>query len=73
MEKPKTEKLLFLISKNIGRRVLSVRKNKIPTEYREKGTRCLKDQIFQMYHFFLIDCQSYTFLVMNIIFSDIFI
>ena len=52
MEKPKKEKPLLLISENIGRRLLSVRKNKIPTEYREKGTRCLKNQIFQIYHFF---------------------
>ena len=37
MEKPKKEKLLLLIPENIGDRVLSVCKTKIPTEYREKG------------------------------------
>ena len=39
LEKPKKEKLLLLIPENIGDRVLSVFKTKIPTEYREKGIR----------------------------------
>ena len=43
LEKPKKEKLLLLIPENIGDRVLSVCKTKIPTEYREKGIRCLKN------------------------------
>ena len=43
LEKPKKEKLLLLIPENIGDRVLSVCKTKIPTEYREKGIRCFKN------------------------------
>ena len=43
LEKPKKEKLLFLIPENIGDRVLSVCKTKIPTEYREIGIRCFKN------------------------------
>ena len=38
--------------KNIGDRVLSVFKTKIPTEYTEKGIRYFKNQIFQTYQFF---------------------
>ena len=43
MEKPKKEKLLLLIPENIGDRVLSVFKTKIPTEYREKGISSFKN------------------------------
>ena len=43
LEKPKKEKLLFLILENIGDRVLSVCKTKIPTEYRKIGIRCFKN------------------------------
>ena len=43
LKKPKKEKLLFLIPENIGDRVLSVCKTKIPTEYREIGIRCFKN------------------------------
>ena len=39
----KKEKLLLLISENIGDRVLSVLQAKIPSEYREKGIRCFKN------------------------------
>ena len=53
LEKPKKEKfLLLLILENIGDSVLSVCKTKILTEYREKGIRCFKNQIFQIYQFF---------------------
>ena len=43
LKKPKKEKLLLLIREDIGDRVLSVCKTKIPTEYREKGIRCFKN------------------------------
>ena len=43
LEKLKNKKLLLLTSENIGDRVLSVCKTKIPTEYREKGIRCFKN------------------------------
>ena len=43
LEKPKKEKLLLLIPENRGDRVLSVCKTKIPTEYREKGIRLLRN------------------------------
>ena len=43
VEKTEKEKLLLLIHENIGHRVLSVFKTKIPTEYREKGIRCFKN------------------------------
>ena len=43
LEKSKKEKLLFLILENIGDRVLSVCKTKIPTEYRKIGIRCFKN------------------------------
>ena len=42
-EKPKKEKLLLLIPKDIGDRVLTLCKTKIPTEYREKGIKWLKN------------------------------
>ena len=37
------ERLLLLIPENKGDRVLSVRKIKIPTEYRKNGIMCLKN------------------------------
>ena len=37
LEKPKKKKLLLLIPENIGDRVSSVRKTKIPTEFIKKG------------------------------------
>ena len=43
VEKTEKEKLLLLIHENIGDRVLSVFKTKMPTEYREKGIRCFKN------------------------------
>ena len=43
LEKPKKEKFLMVTPENIGDRVLSVCKTKIPTEYREKGIRCFKN------------------------------
>ena len=43
LEKPKKEKLLLLIPENIGDRVLSVFKTKMPTEYREKGISSFKN------------------------------
>ena len=53
LEKRKKEKfLLLLILENIGDRVLSVCKTKTLTAYREKGIRCFKNQIFQIYQFF---------------------
>ena len=69
MKKPGKEKLSLLIPENIGDRVLSVCKTQIPTEYREKGIRCFKNYLFNIsiLSIFLIDCQSYTFLLMNII------
>ena len=36
----------------MGEKVLSMCETKIPTEYREKGIRSLKNQIFQTYSFF---------------------
>ena len=52
MEKLKKEKLLLLIPENMGDRVLSACKTKIPTEYREKGIRCFKNEIFPTRQFF---------------------
>ena len=43
IENPKKENLLLLIPENIGDRVLSVFKTRIPTEYREKGISCFKN------------------------------
>ena len=43
LEKPEKEKLLLLIPDNIGDRVLNVCKTKIPTEYRGKCIRGLKN------------------------------
>ena len=43
LKKPKREKLLLLMPENIGDRVSSVWKPKIPTEYREKGIKRLKN------------------------------
>ena len=37
--------LLLLISENTGARALSVRKTKMPAEYRRKGIRCFKNYI----------------------------
>ena len=72
LEKPNKEKLLLLIPENISDRVLSMCKTKIPTEYREKAIRCFKKLNISNVSIFLIDCQSYTFLLKNIIISDIF-
>ena len=36
----------------MGDRVLSACKTKIPTEYREKGIRCFKNEIFPTRQFF---------------------
>ena len=73
MEKPKKEKLLLLISENIGDVVLSVCKTKIPTEYREKRYKVFQELNISNESISLIDCQSYTFLLMNITSSDNFI
>ena len=43
LENSKKEKLLLLILENIGDRVLSVCKTKLPTGYGEKGIRCFKN------------------------------
>ena len=43
LEKPEKEKLLLLIPENIGDRVFKVCKTKIPTEYRGKCIRGLKN------------------------------
>ena len=40
---------MLLIPENMGEKVLSMCETKIPTEYREKGIRSLKNQIFQTY------------------------
>ena len=94
---------MLLIPENIGDRVFSVRKTKIPIEYREKditrggsrtpatsyyhkdpqlgcssSPRSASDNVFQELNIsnvliFLTDCQSNTFLLMNIIISVIFI
>ena len=37
------KEMLLLIPENTGDRVFSVRKTKIPTEYREKDIRCFKN------------------------------
>ena len=73
MEKPKKEKLLLLISENIGDVVLSVCKTKIPTEYREKRCKVFQELNISNESISLIDCQSYRFLLMNITSSDNFI
>ena len=73
MEKPKKEKLLLLISENIGDVVLSVCKTKIPTEYREKRCKVFQELNISNESISLIDCQSYTFLLMNITSSHNFI
>ena len=68
---PKKEELFLLIPENIGERKFKCVKNyKILTEYRESGVPKLK--YFKRINF-LIDCQTCTFLLMNIIISDIFI
>ena len=43
LENPKKGKLLLLIPENIGDRVLSVCKTKIPTEHREKDITCFNN------------------------------
>ena len=58
MEKPKKEKLLLLISENIGDVVLSVCKTKIPTEYREKRYKVFQELNISNESISLIDCQS---------------
>ena len=73
MEKPKKEKLLLLIPEDKGDRKLSVQNYKIPTEYREKGIRCFQELDLSNVSIFLTDCQYYTFLLLSIIISDIFI
>ena len=64
--KQNKKRLLLLIPENTGDGAFSMHKNKIPTEYREKGVikyfKCI---------YFLIDCQSKAFLLMNITISDI--
>ena len=66
--------LLLLIPENIGDRVFIDRKTKIPTVYREKGiNKVFQNLTISSVSIFLIDCQSNTFLLMNIIISQIFI
>ena len=43
LEKPKKKMLLLLIPENIGDRMLSMCKTKMPIEYREKNIRCFKN------------------------------
>ena len=43
LEKPKKKMFLLLIPENIGDRMLSMCKTKMPTEYREKDIRCFKN------------------------------
>ena len=71
MEKLKKEKLLLLIPENMGDRVLSACKTKIPTEYREKRYKVFQELNICNASIFLIDCQSYTFLLINIKIPDI--
>ena len=58
------------IPENIGDRAFSVRKTRIPTEYREKGIVFQELNISNV-SIFLINCQSNAFLLMNVIISDI--
>ena len=71
MEKLKKEKLLLLIPENMGDSVLSACKTKIPTEYREKRYKVFQELNISNASIFLIDCQSYTFLLINIKIPDI--
>ena len=43
LEKPKKKMFLLLIPENIGDRMLSMCKTKMPTEYRENDIRCFKN------------------------------
>ena len=65
--KQNKKRLLLLIPQNKGDRVFIVLKTKMLTKYRGKGIRYFKNQIFHMNQFFLIDSQSKTFLLINII------
>ena len=73
LEKPKKEKLLLLIPENIGDRKLSLCKTiKYQMNIEKKVLGVSRIKYFKRINF-LIDCQSYTFLLMNIIISDVFI
>ena len=50
--KKNKKRLLLLIPENTIDRAFSARKSKMPTEYREKGIKRFKNQIFQMYLIF---------------------
>ena len=74
LEKPKKEKLLLSITENIGNRKLSVCKTmKYQLNIEKKNYKVFQELNISNVSIFLIDCQSYTFLLMNIIISDIFI
>ena len=64
---------MLLIPGNIDDRVLSMWITKILTEYREESINVFQELNISNVSTFLIDCQSYTFLLMNIIISDVFI
>ena len=64
--------MLLVTPENIGDRVLNVCKTKIQTECREKLN--ISNGVSRIKHFnvsiFLIDCQSYTFPLINTVISD---
>ena len=48
--------MLLLVPENVGDRVLSVWKTKIPTEYREEGTMVFQKLDISNVSLFWIDC-----------------
>ena len=74
LEKPKKEKLLLLITENKGDKKFSVCKTiKYILNIQKKVVRCFQELDISKVSMFLTDCQFYTFLLLNIIISDIFI
>ena len=71
--KQNKKRLLLLIPENIGDRVFIVPKTKMITEYKRKRYKVFQELHISNVQIFLIDCQSSTFLLRNIIISDIFI
>ena len=74
LEKPKKEKLLLLIPENVGYRKLSVcRTIEYQLNIEKKRYKVFQESNILNISIFLIDGHSYTFLLMNIIISYIFI
>ena len=71
--KQNKKSLLLLIPENIGDRLFIVCETKMLPEFKKKSYKVFQELNISNVSILSIDCQSNTFLLMNILVSDIFI